>query len=405
MNKKLSLLLLLFAICFPGKGQAPTQYPANRAVLNLIDKKLLESASQYRYFTLQVNDTLFPKTIKKDGSLESSKSYWWCSGFYPGTMLYLLENGNDDTLRNETMHRLQLLEREKNNKGTHDLGFMMYCSYGNAQKMWPSEKYKDILVQSARSLSTRFSPKTGCIRSWNSKKPGDYIVIIDNMMNLELLFYAAKVTGDSSFYKIAISHADKTLKNHFRPDYSSYHVVDYNPENGAVVEQRTHQGFQNSSAWARGQAWGLYGYTMTYRETRNKKYLQHANHIADFILNHPNLPKDKVPYWDFNASDIPNALRDVSAASVTASALIELAGYNEGEAGKRYMETAEAIITSLSGPKYFNKYKENKGFLLKHSVGSLPHKSEVDVPLTYADYYYVEAMIRYKQLAAGKKLF
>lgn len=405
MKKRILLYVLLMACSYYSWSQKKQPLAANPKMLTLIDRKLIEAAAQYQYFTKQVNDTLFPKTIKPDGTLESSRSWWWCSGFFPGTLINLNENKSNPVLQKEATHRLKLLEREKNNKGTHDLGFMMYCSYGNAQRLTPNKKYEEILVQSAKSLATRFNPKVGCIRSWNPKKPGDFIVIIDNMMNLELLFYATKVTGDSSFYKIAVTHADKTMANHFRPDYSSYHVVDYNPENGAVVERRTHQGSHNSSAWARGQAWALYGYVTMYRETKQKKYLYLANHIAEFVLNHPRLPKDKIPYWDFDAKDIPNTYRDASAAAIIASSLIELATYNNGNAAKKYLSAAETMMTSLSNKPYHNDYQKDKGFLLAHSVGSLPHKSEVDVPLTYADYYYVEAMMRYKKLSAGKQIF
>lgn len=405
MKKKILIGILLIVCGFNSWSQKQTPLTTNPKVLSLVDLKLTQAAAQYRYLTKQVSDSLFPKTIKPDGTLESSKSWWWCSGFFPGTLIYLNENKPDAVLQQEIAHRLKLLEREKNNKGTHDLGFMMYCSYGNAQRLKPSKKYEDILVQSAKSLSSRFNPKVGCIRSWNPKKPGDFIVIIDNMMNLELLFYATKVTGDSSFYKIAVSHADKTMANHFRPDYSSFHVVDYHPETGAVVERRTHQGSHNSSAWARGQAWALYGYVTMYRETKQQKYLDLANHIAGFVLNHPRLPKDKVPYWDFDAKDIPNTYRDASAAAIIASALIELATYQKGVVARNYMIAAENMISSLSEKPYHNEYQKDKGFLLAHSVGSLPHQSEVDLPLTYADYYYVEALMRYKKLASGKKIY
>jgi unsaturated chondroitin disaccharide hydrolase len=374
----------------------------NKKTLALVNKQLFYAVKQYQYFCTQVNDTLFPKTIGKDGRLENSKSWWWCSGFFPGTLLYLTEFKKDDTLQKEAQHRLQLLEREQYNTNTHDLGFMMYCSYGNALRQSYNEKYKDILVQSARSLSTRYSPVTGCIRSWNEKRKNDFIVIIDNMMNLEMLFYATKVTGDSSYYKIAVSHADKTLQNHFRKDYSSYHVVDYNATTGAVDIKRTQQGAHDTSAWARGQGWALYGYTTMYRETKDKKYLDQANNIAKFILHHPNLPKDKIPYWDFNAPGIPHAFRDASAGALITSALIELSTYNKGTVAKEYLETASTIIQHLSNKTYTAAIGENYGFLLKHSVGSLPQNSEIDVPLTYADYYYVEALLRYKALAAGK---
>jgi uncharacterized protein YyaL (SSP411 family) len=397
--------MVLGSLCFWVFAQKTKTLPVKKELVSLINNRLEKAAAQYRYFTTQASDTLFPKTISKDGTLESSKSWWWCSGFYPGTLLYLNENKSDDTLYKKAMHYLGLLEKEQYNKGTHDLGFMMYCSFGNAQRLWPDKKYQDILVQSAKSLASRYSPVTGCIRSWNSKNSSDFLVIIDNMMNLELLFYAAKVTSDSSFYRIAVSHADKTIENHFRPDYSSFHVVNYNSQTGAVKLRRTQQGAADASAWARGQAWGLYGYTLMYRETRQRKYLDFANRIAEFILNHPHLPKDKVPYWDFDAPGISDALRDASAAAVMASAFTELATYADENNARKYLDASEDMLTALSNPPYQNAYKENRGFLLKHSVGSLPQNSEVDVPLTYADYYYVEAMMRYKKLAFGKTIF
>jgi uncharacterized protein YyaL (SSP411 family) len=274
---------------------------------------------------------------------------------------------------------------------------MMFCSFGNAERFASKPEYKDILLTSARSLSTRFNPRVGCIKSWDSK-PGDFLVIIDNMMNLELLFWATRVSGDSSFYKIAVTHANTTMKNHFRPDYSSYHVVNYDPGTGTVKQKRTAQGAADESAWARGQAWGLYGFTVMYRETKDKKYLDQANHIAEFILHHPNLPADKIPYWDFNAPGIPNALRDASAAAIISSALIELSGYATGKEKEEYLSVAETILKNLSNPPYKAETGTNGGFILQHCVGHMPNKTEVDVPLTYADYYFVEAMKRYKEL-------
>jgi uncharacterized protein YyaL (SSP411 family) len=293
---------------------------------------------------------------------------------------------------------LKLLEVEQHNKTTHDLGFMMYCSFGNALQIAPKPGYKQILINSAKSLSSRFDAKVGAIKSWDSKKQ-EYLVIIDNMMNLELLFWATHVTGDSSYYKIAVTHANTTMKNHFRPDFSSYHVINYNPTTGAVQQKRTAQGYADESAWARGQAWGLYGYTVMYRETKNKKYLNQANRIAQFILNHPNLPKDKIPYWDFNAPNIPNALRDASAGAVMASALLELCRYADPSQAKIYFNAAQTMLKTLSAPPYLAAGKTNGGFILQHSVGHIPQGTEVDVPLTYADYYYIEGLERYKNFS------
>ncbi|RYD83233.1 MAG: glucuronyl hydrolase [Sphingobacteriales bacterium] len=376
--------------------------PADAVVF--ADSNLYHAYRQYVYFSRQIPDPVFPRSLDKEGRLVPSNSGWWCSGFYPGTMLLLQENFKNDTLKKETKEKLRLLEKEKFNTSTHDLGFMMYCSYGNLNRISPDTMFKNILVQSAKSLSTRFSPVTQSIRSWDSKNKKEFIVIIDNMMNLELLFYATKVTGDSSFYKIAVTHANTTIKNHFREDNSSYHLVVYDADNGGILSKKTAQGAHDTSAWARGQAWGLYGFTETYRNTGDPRYLEMANKIAAFMLHHPNKTSDHIPYWDYNATDIPNALRDVSTGSIMASALLELATYSKKHS-KEYMLEAVAILKSLSSAAYRARVGENGGFLLKHGVGHLPAKSEVDVPLTYADYYYVEALMRYKKLAQGTKLF
>jgi hypothetical protein len=371
----------------------------NNPLLQTITTDFEDGAKQYKVLKATLPPDRFPKTYyPQTGKLETSGSGWWCSGFYPGTLLYLYEQTGDTALYNEAVRMLGVLQKEQYNKSTHDLGFMMYCSFGNANRLKPSQEYKDILLNSAKSLSTRFNEKVGCIKSWDSKNPSDFLVIIDNMMNLELLFEETKATGDSSFYKIAVTHANTTMKNHFRPDYSSYHVLNYDASTGAVKEKKTAQGYANESAWARGQAWGLYGYTVCYRETKDVRYLQQAQHIAQFILKNPNLPADKIPYWDFNAPDIPNALRDASAAAIMASALIELSQYTKGKEAREYVQIAETIIKNLSTPEYKAAAGTNGGFILKHGVGHKPAGSEVDVPLTYGDYYFIEACGRYKEL-------
>jgi unsaturated chondroitin disaccharide hydrolase len=399
--KRITVLLLTFLTFLsvhPGWCQ---QEKPKKDLLQIIEKNFKDGAEQYKLLSKRLPSDKFPKTYNpKTNKAEDSGSGWWCSGFYPGTLLYLYEQTKDQALNKEAERILKVLEKEQYNTTTHDLGFMMYCSFGNANRISPKPEYKDILINSAKSLSTRFNPKVGCIKSWDSDKP-EFLVIIDNMMNLELLFWATKETGDSSYAKIALTHANTTMKNHFRSDGSSYHVINYNPETGAVQEKRTAQGYANESAWARGQAWGLYGYTEVYRETKNKKYLDQATKIAQFILQNPNLPADKIPYWDFNAPNIPNALRDASAASIMASALLELSTYVDQKTGKEYFSAAETIIKNLSSPTYKAKPGTNGGFILQHGVGHMPNGTEVDVPLTYGDYYFVEAMIRYKNY--GKK--
>lgn len=395
MKIKLLSVLGLMLFCMSVNAQ---QYKTDKKLLKTISNSYIASAAQYKLMMKQLGPEQFPKSFDaKTGKSDNSNSGWWCSGFYPGTLLYLYEQTKDASLLTEADRILGVLKKEQFNKSTHDLGFMMYCSFGNALKIDPKPEYKEILINSAKSLVTRFDPKVGCIKSWNGKK-NDFLVIIDNMMNLELLFWATRETGDSSYYKIAVTHANTTMKNHFRDDYSSYHVINYNQETGGVQKKQTAQGYADESAWARGQAWGLYGFTVMYRETKDKKYLDQANHIASFILNHPNLPKDKIPYWDFNAPNIPDALRDASAGAITASALMELCTYADKKAGAVYFKTAEKMIKSLSAAPYQSLPGTNGGFILQHSVGHMPQKTEVDAPLTYADYYYVEAMKRYETI-------
>jgi unsaturated chondroitin disaccharide hydrolase len=401
MKNKIIILLAIAASgsVMNGFAQKKNVLVAKPEVVQLINKNLQDADKQYKFLVAHTPADSLPRSFNKSGKWTNGGSEYWTSGFVPGTLCYLYADTKDNALKQDYLPELKLMEKEQYNTGTHDIGFMMYCSYGNAYKNDPTnEAYKTILVNSAKALSTRFNKTVGCIMSWKSA-PGQFRVIIDNMMNLELLMWATKATGDSSYAKIAISHANTTMKNHYRPDYSSYHMVVYNPETGAVIKRQTVQGAADESAWARGQGWGLYGFTMMYRYTHDPKYLFQANHIASFILSNPTLPVDKVPYWDYSAPGIPNAYRDASAGALMASALIELAGYTDAASAKKYISAAETIIHTLSSPQYKAAYGDNGGYILKHSVGHFPKNSEVDVPLTYADYYFVEAMLRYKALS------
>ncbi|MBK1438581.1 glycoside hydrolase family 88 protein [Parapedobacter sp. ISTM3] len=376
-----------------------------------IDEQLDEAIAQMAVLADGVPAERMPRTFLGDTSV-TSDTKWWTSGFYPGSLLYLYEHSGDERLLLLAKDKLRILEKEKYNKGTHDLGFMLYCSFGNALRLTrDTAAYNEVLLTGAKSLISRYNPTVKAIRSWEG---WTYPVIIDNMMNLELLTQASELSGDRQYRDIAITHANTTMKNHYRPDYSSYHVIDYNPKDGSIVGKKTAQGAYDESAWARGQAWGLYGYTMMYRETGEPAYLDFASNIAAFILDHPNMPEDLIPYWDFNAPDLPDdspyasrykANRDASTASILASALLELHTYTQGEISARYLDAAEKMLKSLSAAPYKAEQGTNGGFILKHSVGSIPHGSEIDVPLTYADYYYIEALIRYKRLLEGKPLF
>jgi len=365
----------------------------------VIDESLSFSVKQYNLMTAVMKDKpgQLPRTIDADGKLKTENSRWWTSGFYPGCLWYLYDYSIDQKINDDAMMITARVEQEKYTTNNHDVGFMLYCSFGNGLRLNNEKSYNEVLLTGAKSLSTRFRPKNGCIQSWGSTKKWQCPVIIDNMMNLELLMWAFKKSGDSSFYKIAVSHADTTMKYHFRPDYSTFHVVSYDTITGKVEARQTSQGFSDESAWSRGQSWGLYGYTMMYRETKLDRYLRQAKHIADFLINHPNLPEDKIPYWDYDAPGIPDATRDASAGAIMASALIELSGYVNAEAKEKYLKVAETQLRSLASPAYMAKLGENGNFILMHSAGSVPANSEVDVPLTYADYYFIEALMRYRK--------
>jgi unsaturated chondroitin disaccharide hydrolase len=388
---KLTFHLLLF--CFYA-GSVTAQ--PKKEVSKMIDASHKVANKQLLQLHQAVPKDMFPRSINPDGTLRTNKSDWWTSGFFPGSLWYLFQYTKDAKVKQAAIERTKSVEVEKLNTGDHDIGFKIMCSFGNQLRLTSDQSLKPIIVTAAKSLTKRFSPTVGAIRSWgNISDNNNFLVIIDNMMNLELLFAATRITGDSSYYKTAVSHADKTIAHHFRNDGSSYHVVEYSPATGVATKKRTHQGYADESAWARGQAWGLYGYVVCYRETKDRRYLDQANKIAQFLLRHPNLPKDKIPYWDFNAPNIPTALRDASAGSIIASALIELSKYADKESSAFYFKNAEDMIVSLSKAPYRTSLGESHNFLLKHSVGHLTANSEVDAPLSYADYYYLEAMRRY----------
>ena len=365
---------------------------------NWVDKALDDARIQALSMAKQLENLpgQLPRTASPEGELVTSGSDWWCSGFYPGTLWLLYQDCGDPELLSYATEFTRRLHREQYNTSTHDLGFMLFCSYGNAWRATGADSCKTVLLNGARSLSSRFNPAVGCIQSWEAWDDFHFPVIIDNMMNLEMLLWASEAGGDTLPRHIAIAHADRTMQCHFRPDYSSYHVVSYSPVTGEVEFQGTNQGYSDSSAWARGQAWGLYGYTMMYRETGYDRYLEQARHIAQFLIRHPRLPQDKVPYWDFDSPAIPDDFRDSSTAAVMASALLELSRYVEGEEAAEYFAVAETQLKTLASPAYTAKRGTNGGFILMHGVGNVPQHSEIDAPLSYGDYYYVEALLRYK---------
>ena len=344
---------------------------------------------------------LNPRTINKDGSIVYVPIDDWCSGFFPGNIWHMYELTGDKKWLPLAEKYTEALDSVQYLTWHHDVGFMIGCSYLNGYRFAGKEEYKPVIIQTAKSLSTRFRPAAGVLQSWDADKGWQGTrgwkcpVIIDNMMNLELLFEATALSGDSTFYNIAVKHADTTMAHHFRPDNSCYHVVDYDPETGEVRKRQTAQGYADESAWARGQAWAVYGYTACFRETNDSIFLNFAKDIADMIMDRVKTD-DAIPYWDYDAPVTKETPRDVSAASVTASAMIELSTMVPD--GQKYLDYAEKILKSLSSDAYLAKVGDNQGFILMHSVGSLPNGSEIDTPLNYADYYFLEGLMRKRDL-------
>ncbi len=347
---------------------------------------------QYRGMLKQMEayPGLLPRTVDK-GKFAAVKPDDWTSGFFPGSLWLLYEYTKAEEWKVAAKDYTARLEKIRHYTGNHDVGFMLYCSYGNGLRLADVPGYKEVLRDGAKSLCTRYNEKLGLIRSWDSHT---FPVIIDNMMNLELLMWAARDGGDARYEVISRSHTDMTLKNHYRPDGSAYHIVDYNPETGKIIEYYAGQGISKDGPWARGQSWGLYGFTMMYRETKDKRYLDRATSAADFLLSHKNLPADGIPYWDYEAPGTPEIWRDASSAAIMASALLELSGYVEEGQSERYRAMAIKQLCSLSSLAYRAVPNSNGCFLLRHSVGNLPKNYEIDVPLNYADYYYLEALLR-----------
>ena len=351
-----------------------------------------------------IDYTMMPRNLMADEqhwNCRKATKEEWCAGFWPGVLWYDYEYTKDKQVLEEAenfTHSLKFLSHIP--AYDHDLGFLVFCSYGNGYRLTKNPAYKQVILDTADTLATLFNPIVGTILSWPREvepRNWPHNTIMDNMINLEMLFWAAKNGGNPYLYDIAVSHADKTMKSQFRPDYTSYHVAVYDTITGNLIKGVTHQGYADSTMWARGQAWAIYGYTVVYRETKDPKYLDFAQKVTDVYLDR--LPEDKVPYWDFDDPSIPNAPRDASAGAVVASALLELSTYLPNGTGKRYKDAAIEMLTSLSSDSY--QSGESKPSFLLHSVGHWPNHSEIDASIIYADYYYIEALLRLKRLQEG----
>jgi len=387
----LLLTITLATLSCKNKKEAPTKPIQN-----------IENQLQKRYQKLleyPLDSLAFPRSVNlKTNTIKKVLPKDWCSGFFPGNLWQIYDLTGNEAYKNKAKEWTAYIENEKFNNRTHDMGFKIFCSFGNGLKYEDNDDYKQIIVESAKTLSTRFNTNISSIRSWDfNKDVWQFPVIIDNMMNLELLFEATKLSLDSSYHHLAVKHANNTLKNHFRPNNSCYHVVDYDTISNKPRMKVTHQGFANESSWARGQGWAIYGFTMAYRYTKDKKYLDRAEATANFFINHENLPKDGIPYWDFNDPSIPDAPKDVSAGALVSSALVELFGYTKNE---DYLNYSKKVVNSLNSKNYLLNENIEAPFILDHSTGNWPKKDEMDEPIVYGDYYFLETLIRLKSLSS-----
>jgi rhamnogalacturonyl hydrolase YesR len=390
--KKIIFLLVFATLLIACISNVSAQNHSNKQDSSALLQKRYQKLLEY-----PIDSIGFPRSMSvSTGIIKKVPSKDWTSGFFAGNLWQIYQLTGDARFKERAALWTAFIEKEKINDHSHDVGFKVFCSFGKGLEVENNAKYKAIVVKSAETLITRFNKKVGSIRSWDfNKNIWDFPVIIDNMMNLELLFEASKLSGDLKYKDIAIQHANTTLKNHFRKNGSSFHVVVYDTISGAVKNKITFQGFSDESSWARGQSWAVYGFTMCYRYTKNKAYLKQAEATAKFYLNHKNLPADGIPYWDFNDSSIPNAPRDVSAAAVMASAFVELYSYTKNDV---YLNYTNKVINVLNSDKYVLNEAVNGPFILDHSTGNWPKNDEIDEPIVYADYYLLEAIIRKKAL-------
>ena len=407
MRKVYSYLIIVFAGClflFNCRNTREVTFEELRSPGQLgIDTLLELYISKYKKFIDSHPDTtLFPRSIENN-KLNMVSSNDWTSGFFPGILWYLYEYSGDTHFLNAAKSWTNTLRDQCYNTSTHDIGFIINSSFGQGYRITKSESYKKVMNTAAESLASRYFDDIGCIKSLDEIEDLEFPVLIDNMVNLEILFKAWRWNNNIEYYKIANKHALKTMEKHFRPNFSSFQVVDYDLNSLLPRYRGSFQGYSDSTAWARGQSWGLYGFVLAFRETGDRVYLDQSIRIASYILGHENFPEDCIPYWDYLSPDIPNTPRDASAAAILASALIELSSYSEIKQPEQYITIAENIIHTMVTKGYFNKLNGYENFVLNQGVGSIPGNVEVGVPLIYGDYYLLEALVKYKNLKIHEK--
>ena len=343
----------------------------------------------------------YPRSTKADGRWDVTPANAWTSGFFAGELWQMYELTRDPSWRALAERWTTGLELNKSRTDTHDLGFLVFDSFGLGYRLTGDAHDSAVVIDASRSLVKRFSPVVGAIKSWDLEGATDarrtwrYPVIVDNLMNLDMLFWASSHGGDPAWRQVAERHALTSSKAHVRDDGSTVHVALFDPTSGALTGRVTWQGYADTSVWARGQAWAIYGFTSAFEATSNPALLLTAERVADWFVAH--LPSDDVPYWDFSDPRIPNAERDASAAAIAASGLFELARAAGSADGPKYEVYAERILSALC-----SKYVAPSGdAILAHSVGGKPQGTEIDVGMVYADYYLLEAIARYRGLRPG----
>ncbi|WP_163397397.1 glycoside hydrolase family 88 protein [Flavobacterium fluviatile] len=390
----LSSIIVCMIMITSCKSERTSLAPSSDSSLDRLYETRYESLVNYPVDSLSFPRAMTPTT----GVIKKVPSKDWTSGFFAGNLWQLYALTGKDAYKEKAIAWTAFIEKEKHNGKTHDMGFKVYCSFGTGAKLDPSKKaaYQKIIVESANTLITRYNKKVKAIRSWDFNKDiWEFPVIIDNMLNLELLCEASIITGDTKYKDIAVNHANTTLKNHFRPDNSTFHVVVYDTITGKAKAKVTHQGFNDASSWARGQSWAVYGYTMMYRYTKNPAYLKQAEATANYFITNKNMPQDGIPYWDFIDPKIPNAPKDVSAATCMASGLVELYTYTKN---KTYLAYAEKVVKTLNSKNYILDATVKGPFILDHSTGNWPKNDEIDEPIVYGDYYFLETLLRLKSI-------
>jgi len=323
---------------------------------------------------------------------------WWTAGFWPGLLWQVYRETNDENLKKTA----QLCEEQLDVLLTdadmvdHDIGFMWTLTSGASYKLLGDEQSKRRALLAANLLAARFNVQGNYIRAWNGTIAG--WAIIDCMMNLPLLYWASRETGDPRFKHIAIKHADTVLEHFIRPDGSVNHIVVFDPETGEKVEVKGGQGYAPESAWSRGTAWAIYGLSLSYHYTGHERYLNAAKQVAHFFI--ANLPADHVPHWDFRLpSDVP-AYRDSSAGACAACGLLLLSEQVSEHEAAFYQGAGERILHSLY-TNYGAWDSEEEGLIL-HGTSHFPEQRNIDVPLIYGDYYFAEGIAR---LNGHKELF